>query len=111
MRSGSIKVAHIGVEYSVELLLMQDEQMVETLAPHTSEKPFTDGICSWGLIGYFENLNSTYVHNTGEVHPELAIVITNEILRSLSKRGGFSQLLGDPHIAGRPRHTYVDHFA
>ena len=59
MGPGSIEVIHIGVEYPVELLLMQDEQMIETLASHTSEKAFTDGIRLRDVIGCFENLDST----------------------------------------------------
>ena len=35
MWSGSITVLDIGVEYTVELLLMQDEQMIEAFASYT----------------------------------------------------------------------------
>jgi hypothetical protein len=91
MRPNPIEVVYICVEYALELLLMQDEQMIEALAPHAPEKPLTDGIRSRGLIRCFEDLNATRLCNTGEVPPELAIVIPNEILRSLSKGCGFSQ--------------------
>ena len=90
MRPGLVKVERIPVEYTMELLLLEDKQMIETLATHTSEKAFTHGIRSRGVIRDFENLDPTRLPNTGEVHPKLAIVITDEILRSLSIGGGFS---------------------
>src|SRR6266849_3625530 len=71
------------------LLLMQDEQVIETLASHTAQKAFTDGIRLRGVIRYCENLNATRLRNPCEVHPKLAITITNEILRSHSIGGGF----------------------
>ncbi len=90
MRSGSIKIVHIGVEYPVELLLMQDKQMVEALTPHTAQKPFTDGIGSRSVIRYGENLDATCARNTGKACPKLAIVIPDEVFRPRSKRRGFS---------------------
>jgi hypothetical protein len=50
MRSGSIEVVYISIEYPLELLLMQDEQVIETLASHTPQKAFTDSIRLWGMI-------------------------------------------------------------
>ena len=44
MRPGLVEVLNVGVEHAVELLLMQDEQMIETLSTDTPQKPFTDGI-------------------------------------------------------------------
>ncbi len=42
MRPCSVKVHHICVEHTLELLLMQDEQMIETLPSHTTEEALTD---------------------------------------------------------------------
>jgi len=35
MRPGSVEVVHIRVEHALELLLMEDQQMIEALTPHT----------------------------------------------------------------------------
>jgi hypothetical protein len=51
MWSGSIEVLDIGVEDTVELLLMQDEQMIEAFTSYTPQEAFTDGIGSRGVIG------------------------------------------------------------
>lgn len=53
MRSGLIEVLNIGSQDTLQLLLLQDEQVIETLAPHTPQKAFTDGIGSWRVIGCF----------------------------------------------------------
>jgi hypothetical protein len=91
MWSGSIEVLDIGIENTVEPLLMQDEQMIETFTSYTQEKAFTDGIGSRGVIRRFEHLDSTRSRNTGEVHPKLAIVIPKKVFRPLPIGRGFSQ--------------------
>jgi hypothetical protein len=58
MWSCLVEVRHIGIEDAVELLLMEDEQMIEALTPHTTQEPLTDGIGAWGVIGGFENLDA-----------------------------------------------------
>ncbi len=36
VRSCLVEVVHIRVEHALELLLMEDEQMIEALTPHTA---------------------------------------------------------------------------
>ena len=66
MRPGLIEVEQIRMKHPVELLLMQDEQVIETLAPHTSQKTLTDGIRARGVIRSFENLNATRMRNPSQ---------------------------------------------
>ena len=111
MWSCLVEVRHIGIEDAVELLLLQDEQMIESLTPHTAQEALTDGIGAWGVIGGFEHLDATRLGNPREGHPKLAIMIKDEVLRSDTKavasRRGTCRL----RIGGRSRHAYVDHFA
>ena len=93
------------------LLLMEDEQMIEALTPHTAQEPLTDGIGAWGVIGGCEHLDATRFSNPHEGHPKLAIIITDEVLRSNTKSGSFPKLLCRPRIGGRACHAYVDHSA
>ncbi len=109
MWSGSIEVLDIGVEHPLELHLMQDEHMVEALPAHTSQKAFTDGIRSRGVIRCCENLDATRVHNTGEGRPKLAIVIPQKVFRPLSIRCGFPKLLCGPSVGGIACHADMDH--
>jgi hypothetical protein len=77
------------MKHTVELLLMQNEQMIEALTPYTAEEPLTDGIRARGVRRSFENLNATRLRNPSEAHTKLAIVITDEVLRPHTKGGGF----------------------
>ena len=92
MRSCLVEVGYIGIEDSVELLLMQDEQMIEALTPHTAEETLTDCIRSRGAIRGFEYLDATCLRNPSEAHPKLAIVIPDEVLRTCAIGGGFPKL-------------------
>ncbi len=111
MWPGSVEVLNVGVEHAVELLLLEDEQVIETLAAYTAEKAFTDGIGSRGFIRCCENLNATRLRNPREACPKLAIVITDEVLRPLAIGGGLPQLLCDLGVGGRACDTYMDHCA
>jgi hypothetical protein len=111
MGSGSVEVLSIGIEHPVELLLMQDEQMIEAFTPHASQKAFTGRIRSRGVIRDVEHLDLTRVRNTGEVHPKLTIVVTDEILWPLAKGRGFAQLLRDPAVGRRSCDADMNHFA
>jgi hypothetical protein len=88
------------MEHAVELLLMEDEQMIEALTPHTAQEPLADGIGTRGVIGGFENLDATRLGNPIEGHSKLAIVITDEVLRTHAIDGGLPQLLRGPSIGG-----------
>ena len=89
MQPGLIEVEKIRMKHPMELLLMQDKQMITTLAPHTLEKPLTDGIRARGARRSFENLDVTRLHNMSEAHPKLVVVITDEVLRPHSIGSGF----------------------
>jgi hypothetical protein len=109
MGSCLIEVDHIHIEHALELLLMQDQQMVQAFLSHTPQKAFADRIGSWGLNRRFEDLDRARFHYPSKARPELAIVITNQVLRCEPIRGRFSQLLGHPGIRRRSGHAHVDH--
>jgi hypothetical protein len=75
----------------LQLLLLQDEQVIETLATHTAHKAFTDGISARRMNGRFEYLDATGCGHARETGSKLAITIVNEILRSLCIGGCLSQ--------------------
>jgi hypothetical protein len=100
MWSDSIEVLHVGGEHAVELLLMQDEQVIDTLAPHTSQKTLTDGKRARSEIRSFENLYVTRLRNQSEARSKLVVVITDEVLRRHTIGGGFHELLCGPSVDG-----------
>ena len=111
MRPGSVEVAYISVEYPLKVHLMQDEQVIETLASYTSEKAFTCGIRLRNVIRCFENLDSTCLRNPLEALPKLTIIIPDEILRPLTIGSGFPKLLCGPSVGRTSCDADVDHSA
>jgi len=108
---GSVEVVDIGSQDPLELLLLEDEQVIETLATYTAQKPFTDGIGAWRVIRCFQDRDATGCCHASKTVIKLAITIAKEILRPLSIGGCLSQLLGCPSIGWRSCHADVDHFA
>jgi hypothetical protein len=111
MRSGPVEIHHIPIEHPLQLLLAEDQQMVKAFLSRTPQKAFAGRIGSWCMKGRFENLNRTCCSHASKARPKFAIIITNQKLRCLPIRGGFSELLCDPRISRRSCHAYVDHLS
>ena len=109
MRPCPIEVGSIAIEHALKLLLLEEKQVVEAILSYTSQEAFADCIGSGSVIGCVENLNSTGCRHTSEAGAKFAVVITNQILRGLSKRGGFSKLLGHPGIRRGSSDADMDH--
>jgi len=71
MRSGSVEVGDISIEDPLELLLMQDEQVIETLTPHTAQEALTDGIGTGGVARGCENFDVTGLGDRAKPTPNL----------------------------------------
>jgi hypothetical protein len=89
MWPGSIEVLNIGMKDTVQLLLLKDEQVIETLSTHTAHKPFTDRIGAFRVIRCFQDLDAAGCGHASETGSKLVITITDEILRTLSISSGF----------------------
>ena len=107
MGSCLVEGGHVGIEDTVELPLMEDEQVIEALATYTAQEALTDGIGARGVIRGYEHINTTGLGNSREGHAKFAIVITDEIFRSHAIRGGFAKRYvrskRQREIASRPR--------
>ena len=90
MRSCLVEERHIPIEYALELLLAEDQQMVEALLSHTPHEAFADGIGTRCMIGGFKNLNRTRCRHTSKARPKFAIVITNQLRWRLPIRRSLS---------------------
>ena len=111
MRSGQVEVRHILIEHALQLLLVKDQEVVKTFLSYAPQEAFADGIGSWCMNGRFKNLDGTRGRHPSKTWSKFAIMITNQILRCLSKWCGFSELLRNPGIGRRPCHAYVDHLS
>jgi hypothetical protein len=56
MGSGLIEIHTICFEKPRELLLMQDEEVIQTFSPHAPQKTFTHSICEGAFDMAFEGL-------------------------------------------------------
>src|SRR5262249_40616585 len=108
MRPGPVEVVYIDIEDALELLLLQDEQMIETFATHTTQKAFTDRIGAWRAIRCFQDLDTAGCGHTSKTGTEFVITISDEILRSLSKGSRFPQLLCGPGVGWRASDPHMD---
>ena len=108
MRSGLIEGLHIGSKDTLQLLLLQDEQVIQTLSPHTAQKPFADAIGLWRVIWCFQDLDAAGCCHTSKTGTKFAITIANEILRPLSIGSRFPQLLCGPGVGRRASDTHMD---
>ena len=111
MRSCLVEVGDIRIEHTLELLLLQDQQVIQAFLTNTPEEPLTDGIGSGSVNGGFEQLDATGRRYTSEARPKFGIVVSNQIFRRLSKRRGFSELLRDLGIGWRSGHADMDDLA
>jgi len=111
MRSCLIEIRDVCIEDTLELLLLQDQQVVQALLPHTSQEAFTDGIGSGSVIRGLEKLDATGRRYPEETGSKLAVVITNQIFGCMPIRGSFPKLLGHPGIRRGSCHAHVDHLA
>ena len=86
---GSIEVLNRGTKDTIQLLLVKDEQVIQTLAAHTAHKPFTDRIGAFRVIRCFQDLDAAGCGHASETGSKLVITITDEILRTRTISGGF----------------------
>jgi hypothetical protein len=110
MGSCLIEILDVGTQDTMQLFLMEDEQVIQALSPDTPQKAFTDRIGARCMRGGCEYLDVARCCNTSETGPKLALVITNELLRRVSIRSRLPQLLCGPSVGRRVRHTDMDHF-
>src|SRR5712692_584603 len=110
MWSHSIEIRDIGTQDTMQLLLMDDQEMIQALSSHTPQEAFTDRIGSRRVIGRFEHLDATRCCDSSETKPELAIIIANKVLWRLSIRSRFPKLLCGPGVGRTSGHAHMNDF-
>ena len=103
-----IVVHNIGLEETVKLFLLQDQEMIQAFSPDASQKAFTDGICSWRPVRRSKHFDTTCCCHSCKMLPEFAIIIPDQICWGLPVRCGLSQLLRNLGIGGRAGHIDMD---
>jgi hypothetical protein len=106
-----MKVEDIGIEKSVELPLMEDQEMIQAFSPHASQKAFTHGIRLRRSVRRAKDFDAARGCYSGEMRAEFTVVIPDQIFWRVSIGGRFSQLLCHPRIAGSTRHIDMDNLS
>ena len=108
MGSSLIKVENICIEEAMELLLLENEEVIQAFSSHAPQKTLTDCIGLRGSIRRSKHLDATGGCHSGKIRPEFLVIIPDEVCRRLSIRSRLSQLLCDPNVGRKSRHTHVD---
>src|SRR5258708_532595 len=104
MESGCIEVDDIGFEKPSKLLFIQDEEVIQTCSPYTSQKTFTDSI---GLRRS-KHVDATCGSHACEIRFEFPVIIPNEICWYLPIRSRLPHLLCHPKIGRGTGHMHMD---
>ena len=67
-----MRVLDIGTKDTMQLLLLQNEQVIETLVTHAAQKTFTDGIGARSVIGCFQDRDALVAATRAKQGPNLA---------------------------------------
>ena len=111
MRSQIIVEVHIFPRHSVQLLLLQNKHVVQTLSLQAANEPFANSICPRRLDRRFQFFDPSASGNGRKETAVLLVPISNQVFGSLSPCGRFPQLLRYPSICWVPGHNGVDNTA
>src|SRR5215470_9408649 len=96
MRSCLIEIRDVRMEHTLELPLLNNQQVIEACLPHAPQEALTNGIGSRCVNGRFEQLDATGLRHSAETGSKLAIVITDQILWRLPIGRCFPERYGPP---------------
>ena len=78
MGSGLIEVGDVGLEDPGEVLLVQDEQVIETFTTHASQKAFTVRVGARSAVRCSQQLNRSSAGHPVKELAELGIVVMDQ---------------------------------
>ena len=99
------------MEHTTKVTFVEDEEVIEALPADTAQTALAHGIGAWGTDGSPEDLDPARCRDASDLGTIRAVVVTDQITRSDTKRRRFSQLLGDPRVGRMPGCSHMDHFA
>src|SRR5579863_923180 len=109
MGSIGVEIVDICLEDSEQMVVIADEQMVQALAAHRTDEPFTDGIGARRTKRGLDDFNLGPSGDRSEMLPILLVVIANKVFWALTEWRGFPQSLGYPSVGRMARHTEMYH--
>src|SRR4051794_24055918 len=99
MRTKMVKVIHILLQDAPDRGLADEQKMVQALAPDGTEESLAHRIGIRGGDRDFDDLDVSYSGYLGEGWTVLAVIVTDKVFRSITKRSCLPQLLGNPAVS------------
>jgi hypothetical protein len=82
-----VKVRDIFSYDTLKLAFTQNEEMIQTLAPHAANETLTDRIGLWSFHRCLEDLNLPVIGHSGETLAILPVIVSDQEAGSLSIGG------------------------
>jgi hypothetical protein len=108
MRSILIVVLDISFHHPEQMLFIKDEKVIQTLAAHGTDEPFTNGISFGRTNRRPHDIDRGSLGNRGKMLPIFPVVVPDEILGSLLKWRRFAKLLSNPSIGWMTGNAQMD---
>src|SRR5579871_6577377 len=109
MRTRLIEELNIVVDHPPDVLLAENQNMVQTVAPDRANEPFAERVRFGGIQRRVDEFDPETCDRMVKLQPVFVIVIADEEARLYPKRSGFAHLLGNPGIGGRAGHADMYH--
>ena len=111
MRSVRVVVGDELTEDRAQVLFIDDDRVVETLAPQGADNSLGHGVGAWSPDWCEESFCAESARPLCEVRPISTIAIPNEIFRWPAPGRGLEKLAPDPRGGRMGRHTEVHELA
>ena len=96
MGSSSIEIGDILFEFPMQLTFIQNEDVIQTLAANTAQKPFTNGIGFGSADRRPQDFDAA--GSARKFRAVFAVVVADQKSRMGAERGSFAELLSHPSI-------------
>src|ERR1051326_2646135 len=111
MRTYTVEVRCIRLEDADELLLVQDQQVIETLPAHAPQKAFAVCVGTRSAERCSQKLDPSSLRHPVKEHTKLAVVVMDQESGCLSIGRCFPELLRNPSIGGMTSHSDMQDFS
>jgi hypothetical protein len=104
MGPGSIVKRHVFLEHIIKMLIVQNEDVIETFLPDGPHPAFRIAVGLWGTKGCADNLNSHGAKHVVELSGELRVPVMDKesevALHFLKLPYELARLLAGPEVVG-----------
>lgn len=108
MRTGSVEKAHVLAEHGLQVMLSENDDVVQALAPNAAEKALANRIHQRSPNCCLHNADAGSFCHPVELRAELAVPVAEDDLSTLPERRDLAKLLSGPAFARLARHSEMN---